>query len=162
MLWILALDENVWIYAAKLQDEREQRDETCFRLLINISANGHFLSSTNGLYVRWSRQLDSLKTQGAPTISQITKLFGNLIRSRTRWVTDSPLDDQDHQRVLDQHGEGDLEVTISAAGAPEHFVSKNLVSTDSPLRRDLMEWQIPERYGFVFSHPSEVLTMWES
>ena len=156
MTWILALDENVFYFAAKLENEAGIRDDTCYAIFIALEREGHFICATPGLWARLSGVIDELKHIQAPVIPQISKMIGNALRTNF-FVQVDVMSVPDIKRVRDKHGDGDLEVTKSAAGAPDTVGSKGLVSADRPLIDDLEFWSIPTKYGFVSLTPSEAL-----
>ena len=75
--------------------------------------------------------------------------------ARFYWVQADVMTDSDVKRVRDKHGDGDLSVTKSAAGADPEIGSKGLVSTDQPLLKDLAAWSIPKSYGFALLSPAK-------
>lgn len=152
MFWTLALDENVWILAAKLCDEHDARDDTAFLLLLTIERSGHRLAATYPLYIRWSAQIDGLKLQRQPQVPHISKILGHLIRSRTDWVNTHPLSPSECARIEAGHDSDDLEVVKSAAGAGNP--SKAMVSSDGPLRDAVVSLGLGTKYSFqVLSIP---------
>ena len=134
MSWILALDENVLYYAAKLENPAGTRDETCFRLILEMERGGHFMCATPELWALLAKVIDLLKITRTPVIPQISKIIGNLLHSRFLFVQTDVMTDGDAKLVRDKHGEGDLAVTKSAAGADPEIGSKGLISTDQKPR----------------------------
>lgn len=155
MTWILALDENVFYYAAKKEDAAGKKDETCYAVFIAMGNGGHRMCATPALWARLSATIDLLKHIQAPVIPQISKVIGNALRT-IAWVQGDVMSLDDARLVREGHGEGDLEVTKSAAGAPD-VGAKGLISTDQPLLNDLKTWSIPTKYGFASLTPSEAL-----
>jgi len=154
MSWVLALDENVWINAAMQKNEQDKPDQAAYQMVLSIGWGGHKLAFTPELYAAWCRQNRSLGR--FPLAPQYMTLFKNLTQSRYVLVLDNLMSAEETKRILDKHKENDLEVSISASSAPNELGIKSLVSTDVPLKLDLVTWKITEKYSFVCSLTARV------
>ncbi len=138
------LDENVWILASTATDDSGEKNTDALELVFNLSKDEHRLSATVGLYQQWMRQFNAIDRN--IHFPQLMTFFKSMSRSKLDFIDSGNLDEQESAAIRTRFGDGDFEVSDSAAGATGE--GKFLATSDNPLRNWIKENSVDKKYNF--------------
>ena len=145
------LDENVVILAQKGENNGEERDSTCLRLIAQIIAICHTLVVDHSLWVRYQRQLSVISSDSQIGVS-IVSLLANAFRTENKVELRSDASSFPGEDRIPAGSQDDVEIVRLAVAS-----GATLVTTDEPLREALSSTSIQETYNFQVMSPAEVL-----
>ena len=147
------VDENVFIFAHKLENEREEIDESSARLISAIVKNCHALAMSTELYRRYVQKAEGLRLGSNPVLGgSVLSLINKASILNPDKMPFIPTPDLET---------GTVDKTVPAK---DHFVVKLvlqtgalLVTTDGPLTDALQKPEIKSLYGIVPLRPEAAL-----
>ena len=142
----LILDENVIEFAAKLQDEDGNLDNTCLALINDIIKRCDSMYCTDELLKNYSEKLKALETKfhGAYTVTKLLVLAQKHGKIKVRGSAPSLPNEKD---IPD-----DDRYLIRFAVITGH----TLVSADGRLKVKLDESKLTEKHGIKIKHPKDI------
>lgn len=142
----LILDENVIEFAAKVQDEDGNLDNTCLALINDIIKQCDHMHCTDELLENYSQKLKALQTKfgGASTVVKLLVLATKHGKIKVRGPAPSL---SDEEKIPD-----DDRYLVRFAVNTGHI----LVSADGKLKTKLQEAKLIEKYRIRIMHPREL------
>lgn len=147
-------DENVIILAQKQENDRGERDRTCFYLLNRIISICHPIVVDPPLWRKYERQLGRLPANAItpPHISGVLKSPNLPAGKLERYPDDAPAFPE--ETAIPQGSRDDLQIVRLAVAT-----GAILVTTDQPLREDLAATGIAEKYNLQVVSPENALNL---
>ena len=148
------LDENVFIFAHSLKNERGHDDLSSSELVKAIAANCHSFALSLEVFRRYSRRADALRDQGiaASGIPVMPLLMQAAVAKKLEYVHDPP----PLTREAELHND-DIPL-VRLAGATRSI----LATTDDRLRKRLNQTGIARESGFEALRPEAALPFAQS
>ena len=143
------LDENVIILAQKLENDRGEKDSTCYDLLDQIIKICHPIVVDLILWRKYMRQLGGFQT--TPHLAGVLK-SPTLPAGKLAFQQDTPQFDEETD--IPQGSQDDVEIVRLAV-----VTRAILVTTDQPLINDLKTAGIPEIYNLQVVSPGDALNL---
>ena len=147
-------DENIIILAQKQENDRGERDRTCFYLLNRIISICYPIVVDPVLWRKYERQLGRLPANAAtpPHLAVILKSPTLPAGKIERYPDDAPAFPE--ETAIPQGSQDDVEIVRLAVAT-----GAILVTTDQPLREDLAATGIAEQYGLQVVTPEAALNL---
>ena len=147
-------DENVIILAQKRENDRGERDRTCFYLLNRIISICHPIVVDPVLWRKYERQLGRLPASATtpPHLAGILKSPTLPAGKIERYPDDAPPFPE--ETAIPQGSQDDVEIVRLAVAT-----GAILVTTDQPLREDLAATGIAAKYNLQVRSPEEALNL---
>ena len=143
------LDENVIILAQKLENDRGEKDRTCYDLLDQIIKICHPIVVDLILWRKYMRQLGGF--QATPHLAGV--LNGpTLPAGKLAFQRDAPQFDE--ETAIPQGSQDDVEIVRLAVAT-----GAILVTTDQPLINDLETARIREIYNLQVVSPGDAINL---
>ena len=148
-------DENVIILAQKRENDRGERDLTCFYLLNRIISICHPIVVDPVLWRKYERQLGRLPARAttSPHLAGILKSPTLPAGKIERYPDDAPPFPEESN--IRQRSQDDVPVVVRLAVATR----ATLVTTDTRLIADLQDSGIAEKYGLQVVPPEAALNL---
>jgi hypothetical protein len=144
------LDENVFIFAHTLENERGEADLSSSELVKTIMANCHSFALSSEVFRRYSRKADALRGQGLaipPGIPVMRLLKEAAVTGKLSYISDPPPVTREAELPDD-----DIPLVRLASAA-----RAILATTDSRLRERLDETGIARENSFEALRPEAAL-----
>ena len=147
-------DENIIILAQKQENDRGERDRTCFYLLNRIISICHPIVVDPVLWRKYEEHLGRLPAGAAtsPHLAGILKSPTLPAGKIERYPDDAPAFPE--ETAIPQGSQDDVEIVRLAVAT-----GAILVTTDQPLREDLAATGIAEQYGLQVVSPEDALNL---
>ncbi len=149
------LNENIVIAVSTLRNERGQPDRTSAELVNAIVANCHRIAWSPALNERWSRQVQALQNSGMAIDPSFMTLFSQAFTvdgKVPQTGNPPPLTGEDSWSSKLQDDQDFLRLAA-------HVQPSFLVTTDEPLRSDVLRLGLDETYSFQVLSPDEAIPL---